>query len=801
MALTDAFVLPAGTVLLPVSELPENVRREIQAEEDDFAISRPNSRTQSKIIDREAAALIRHFEKPHTIAQAVASYSQGKTESPERLLEDAFPLLQSLIASQLLVAANSDEAQEIKATLAAGEMVERWSIVRCIQSLEDTELYQVRNSAGDLAALKIARGGSGDGVRSMLNREAAVLSRLDGVVAPKLLQSGEWNGRQFLLIEWCSGADVSVVCEEFRRRSSPESRTELLRLAGSIVEAYASLHERGVMHGDVHPRNIFVDRQQAVKIIDFGLANCTDEIRRRTNRGGVGFFLEPELARAILNAGYPPPLTMAGEQYAVAVMLYLLFTGSHHIDFSLEKQKMLRQIAEEPVLPFVQRKAQPWPEIEKLLQKALSKDPADRFPSMRDFCIALQSVVAPSSDISATRQDPKLAEVKNGLVQKLGLSGSLLTGPTLPAPSTSVNYGAAGIAYALYRMSCASEDAELLALADAWANRAVRQIGDDGAFFNQEIEITPETVGYSSLYHSPVGVYAVQALIAQAGGDLFQQQMAISAFIEASRKSSDKLDLTLGRAGTLLGCSFLLHAAQGSGNPEMLPVKELRSLGAETSKELWGILAGYGPIRESKELSNLGIAHGWAGMLYALLCWSDVSDDPLPASIGDRLQQLGACAEPIGRGLRWPWDRMRGMNQQGGYMPGWCNGSAGYVFLWTQAHKMLRDPAYLAWAEGAAWNAWEAAGPIGNLCCGMAGQSYALLNLYRHTGEKVWLSRAQDAASYALVANREASTRGGYEQFALRPESLYKGELGIAVLAADLERPEQACMPLFEIES
>ena len=50
-------------------------------------------------------------------------------------------------------------------------------------------------------------------------------------------------------------------------------------------------------------------------------------------------------------------------------------------------------------------------------------------------------------------------------------------------------------------------------------------------------------------------------------------------------------------------------------------------------------------------------------------------------------------------------------------------------------------------------------------------------------------------------ANNEASTRGGYEQFALRPESLYKGELGIAVLAADLERPEQACMPLFEIES
>jgi len=133
-------------------------------------------------------------------------------------------------------------------------------------------------------------------------------------------------------------------------------------------------------------------------------------------------------------------------------------------------------------------------------------------------------------------------------------------------------------------------------------------------------------------------------------------------------------------------------------------------------------------------------------------------------------------------------------------MPGWCHGTAGYVFLWRLAHKMLGDPGYLALAEGAAWNAWETAGPIGNLCCGMAGQAYALLNFYRHTRENVWLSRARDAARYAVVAQEESSSQPGYEQFAFRTESLYKGELGIAVLAADLERPEQSCMPLFEIE-
>ena len=68
MALTEAFVLPAGMVLQPVRELTEELRREIGSEEGDFALSRPNSRAYSKVVDAETAALIRQFEKPSTIA-------------------------------------------------------------------------------------------------------------------------------------------------------------------------------------------------------------------------------------------------------------------------------------------------------------------------------------------------------------------------------------------------------------------------------------------------------------------------------------------------------------------------------------------------------------------------------------------------------------------------------------------------------------------------------------------------------------------------------------------------------------
>ena len=135
-------------------------------------------------------------------------------------------------------------------------------------------------------------------------------------------------------------------------------------------------------------------------------------------------------------------------------------------------------------------------------------------------------------------------------------------------------------------------------------------------------------------------------------------------------------------------------------------------------------------------------------------------------------------------------------------MSGWCNGSAGYVFLWTQAHKATGEPRYLELAEGAAWNAWETRVDTGNLCCGLAGQSYALLNLFRHTGDSVWLRRARELAGLAaeaLVTMRSRDSRGF--ELDLRPESLYKGEVGVAVLDADLGHPEYAHMPMFEREA
>ena len=91
-------------------------------------------------------------------------------------------------------------------------------------------------------------------------------------------------------------------------------------------------------------------------------------------------------------------------------------------------------------------------------------------------------------------------------------------------------------------------------------------------------------------------------------------------------------------------------------------------------------------------------------------------------------------------------------------------------------------------AERAGWAASESVAAGGDLCCGFAGLAYALLCLYRQTGEAHWLARARLLAEHAVTSVQAA---------ALGLDSLYKGEVGVALLVAELNAPEQAVMPLF----
>jgi len=802
MAITDPLILSPDVLLLPVADLEEDVRSRFAHEAGDVAITHPRARTPSRVLDARSAELLAEFRAPRTIVEAVINYSRAHETDPETTLEEAYPLLQGLLDAGFLVPEGEPDAAGILPSLRAGAEIAGFRVRECVRGLEDTELYLVQGlvqGPEGPAALKIQRPSAAGRLDDLFAREGAILAGLVGDGVPRLLAAGDLDGRRWLALEWIAGVDAAHAAWELRM-AGPAGRGPLLALLRRIAAAYARLHARGAVHGDVHPHNLLVERDGAVRLLDFGYSRWSGlpADLPPPSRAGVAFFHEPEQARALLEGTPPPAATPVGEQYALGALLYLLACGAHTRDFSLEREAMLRQIVEDPPLSFSERGAEPWPDLEKVLARALAKAPEERHPSVAALAAALDGVESPrlgsfSGSVwsrPAEEADPEALLAR--VLERVGDRGATFIAG-LPAPPTAtINYGAAGIACALYRIAQARDEAALLSLADVWAERAARAAGSSEsseAFYNPEREITEETVGRASAYHSVAGVHAMRALIANALGFPGLHTAAVAAFLEAARRPCPNPDLALGRSGLLL-TGALLHDTLKTEDQEPAR-RDLAAWGSGLLRGLWAELAEKPAITDSVPRPELGMAHGWAGYLYAALRWSRAAGSPVPRGLADRLAELAACARPSGRGLRWKW---YGEPEGIAAMPGWCNGSAGLVFLWTLAAETLADPIFQSLAEGAAWHAWEAPDAHANLCCGLAGRAYALLNLWRHGGGADWLARARTLAGRAA---REIS-RGnpGGEP----PDSLYKGEVGVAALAADLARPEAAAMPFFEAE-
>jgi eukaryotic-like serine/threonine-protein kinase len=790
--ITGEFVLPSDVVLAPVESLPSGVRDQLAAEEGEFVVTRTGVRAPSRIVDAQAADLLEGFRSPSTIVDAVIDYSRTHSADPEETLEGAYPMLERLIGSGVLVSAGSDAAEPIAASLRPGERFGGWEVVAPIQVIEDTELYQVRDETGDTAALKLFQAEAPAGLRRLVAKEVALLERLGGEVAPRLLAADRDGRRPYLLLEWVPGVAAPVVAAELR--GTLGGRSDLIELCRSIASAYARLHALGVVHSDVHPNNVLVGADGSVRLLDFGVARVVgadDPLVAAAPRAGVAFYFEPEYADALRYGRTPPSSTMLGEQYAVAALLYLLVTGAHYLDFSLEQGELLRQIAQDPPLPFSARRVEPWPELEALLATCLRKDPRQRLPDMKTLANRLRELGRSSDEARATERPvdvTRATRLLERVLERVGRDGPFFAGDLPTAPTCSVNYGAAGIGYALYRLSCLRADPELLALADLWSTRALAHEGDENAWCSPELDITPERIGPISTFHTAAGAYCVAALIRHAQGDAGGRADAVRRFVAASTVPAAGLDLTLGRASAVQSCAMLLEAA-GSGAAE---VTILRELGDQILAGVWQELDGFAPIPECEELRYLGIAHGWAGILYATLRWSDATGAAEPSAAAVRLDELAQLAEPAGRGLRWKVTTARDVGA-GQYMSGWCNGSAGMVHLWTLAHRRTGDERYLRLAERAAWNAWETDEAVNQVCCGRAGKAYAFLNLFRHTHDASWLRRARVLADRAAGQLGPAETEG-------REDSLYKGRTGVALLAADQAAPEAACQPFFEPE-
>jgi serine/threonine-protein kinase len=786
VSIDGLLLLPEDVRIVPVRELESNVRACIEAADRDYAITRPRSRIPTSILDPDSVELLESFRKPARIVDAIVAFAGRRGLDPRATLDAAYAVLGRLYRMQLLVAADGQLAGPIDGQLKVGDMLGGFELLRRVQLMSDNEVFLARDETGRYAAIKFYRSATRRVARTLV-REARLLRRIAGARVPALFGLWRFGAGLGLAVEWICGNEA-LDAAQLLQGVPQRDETGLLSLCIEIASAFADLHERGVMHGDVQAGNILVQASGSVRLIDFGLARDVHRLRADDVRGGVPFYFEPELADA-LRHGRTLATSLAGEQYAVAALLYQLWTGLHYLDWSLERDPMLRQIVEDAPVAFEARRVPPWPALERVLGQALDKRPQQRFPSLRSLAEALRGMLPEARERDRRRASDRAApppelELLDRTLERHALGGRGLREAPPEPPFASINTGAAGIAYALLRIAQRRGDPRLLAAADLWSQKAYALSGRAGAFYSAESQIERATVGEISLFHSASGLHCVRALVSAVQGDAASANVALNAFVEHTKRPcgcsdpSAQTDLVLGRAGLLLGCAELIESLSDS---PAFDLKTMRARGSDIAEEVLARVQC--ESIQASGLTTLGIAHGWAGLLFSLLRWSRVvQSDPDPV-IKDRLRELAALGQPNGAGLRWPINTLTPS-----FVDGWCNGSAGYAMLFALACRVLDEWSFGDVAEQAAVSAWSSRSGLGSLCCGQGGIGYAMLALYRLTGEDRWLQRSRNAAR-RVTADRSKH---------FRDSALYQGALGVALLVEDLKGPESSAMPLFE---
>ncbi|MEZ0230106.1 MAG: FHA domain-containing serine/threonine-protein kinase, partial [Planctomycetota bacterium] len=141
-----------------------------------------------------------------------------------------------------------------------------------------------------------------------LEREVEILRSLDHPGIARLLDAGEHAGDRFLVMELVHGADLESIIEAHERISS----TDAAQIGFELASALALAHRRGVVHRDVKPSNVLIDRSGRVKLVDFGVARlgkqaqskkASERLTVRGSRRGTPAYMAPEQARDPANAG------------------------------------------------------------------------------------------------------------------------------------------------------------------------------------------------------------------------------------------------------------------------------------------------------------------------------------------------------------------------------------------------------------------------------------------------------------------------------------------------------------------
>src|SRR3954449_6662267 len=230
-----------------------------------------------------------------------------------------------------------------------------------------------------------------DSARRRFAREARAAARVSSdpnIVT--IFDVGDAGARPYIVMEYIAGSSL-----EERLRSGRQKAADAMRWLEQAGRALDYAHSRGVVHRDVKPGNLLLDRQRNVHVADFGIASAAgmDSLTMTGTVLGTAGYLSPEQAQG-------DRATPASDRYGLGIVAFELLTGTRPFEADSPTAEAAAHV-NAPV-PSISARADLPREIDRCFARALAKDPAERFESCADFVAALRAAFADAA--GQTRQ-------------------------------------------------------------------------------------------------------------------------------------------------------------------------------------------------------------------------------------------------------------------------------------------------------------------------------------------------------------------------------------------------------------
>jgi formylglycine-generating enzyme required for sulfatase activity len=212
--------------------------------------------------------------------------------------------------------------------------------------------------------------------------EAEAAAQLDHPGIVPIYEVGQHEGQRYFSMGFVDGRSLSKKVAD-----SPLPAREAAEIVRAVAESVQYAHDKGVIHRDLKPGNILLDKDGKPRVTDFGLAKLTESGSDLTGTGqvlGTPSYMPPEQA-----AGQASAVGRQSDVYSLGAILYCLLTGRPPFQAATPLETLLLVRSQEPVPPIQLNGAIPL-DLNTISLKCLEKDPARRYRSAQELADELQ---------------------------------------------------------------------------------------------------------------------------------------------------------------------------------------------------------------------------------------------------------------------------------------------------------------------------------------------------------------------------------------------------------------------------